>query len=236
MVQVYYCPWTFYNDHMCSVVRNEIYTCIAISWIVSTPISICDASHLSKLWKLKALCSVKPCRHCDVITIKINQVKICFSLSKLNLRNDLKFFNHIIVGKVTRIARIAWYQWDCSFVLHCHSIWASIFGIFAVTTFFFVLYKKIKILQCVAYQLSPLTAPFVCGQMCICVCSFIIIAAIGLMFAVFNRSPSFFSFATSSFTFHLNTRMILLNWKNYLLICNKCLWDVCMTTLHNYLP
>ena len=90
MVQVYYCPWTFYNDHMCSVVRNEIYTCIAISWIVSTPISICDVFHLSKLWKLKALCSVKPCRHCDVITIKINQVKICFSLSELNLRNDLK--------------------------------------------------------------------------------------------------------------------------------------------------
>ena len=85
--------------------------------------------------------------------------------------------------------------------------------------FFFVLYKKIKILQCVAYQLSPLTAPFVCGQMCICVCSFIIIAAIGLMFAVFNRRPSFFfSFATSSFTFHLIPRIILFNWKN--LFCN----------------
>ena len=78
---------------------------------------------------------------------------------------------------------------------------------------FFVLYKKIKILQCVAHQLSPLTAPFVCGQMCICVCSFIIIAAKGLMFAVFNSSPSFFPFATSSFTFHLNSRTILLNWK-----------------------
>ena len=211
----------------------NIFFCIAINLIASTPISICDASNRSKLWRLKVLCSGEPCHNCDVFTIKINQVKNMFKFVQTRFKKLLDYFEIFDDIRVS-LAPIDWYYWDCSFVLHCHSIRASIFGIFAVTTVFFVLYKKIKILQCVAYQLSPLTAPFVCGQMCICVCSFIIIAAIGLLFAVFNISQSFFFFCDNwlYFTFKSNNNIAQL--KESPLILNKCLWNVCMSTLHNY--
>ena len=165
--------------------------------------------------------------------LKSIRSKICLSLFKLDLRNYLTILKYLMISVI--LARIDWYKWDCSFVLHCHSIWASIFGIFAVTTVFFVLYKKIKILQCVAYQLSPLTAPFVCGQMCICVCSFIIIAAKGLMFAVFNSSRRFFSFCDKWLYFSFKSKYNIVQLKVSFVLCNKCLWNVCIATLDNYL-
>ena len=105
MVQVDCCPWTFYNDHKCSVVRNEIYTCIAISLIASTPISICDASHRSNPedWKHS-----DQENHAIIVMyslLKPITSKIFLSLFELDLRNYLTILN------------IWWYQCGYRLVL-----------------------------------------------------------------------------------------------------------------------
>ena len=111
----------------------NIYFCIAINLIASTPISICDARPTvqnSEDWKH---CAQE--NHAIIVMYSLSKSitsKICLSLFKLDLRNYWTILSYLMIS--VWIARIDWYKWDCSFVLHCHSIYTSIFGIFAVTT------------------------------------------------------------------------------------------------------
>ena len=101
MVQVFHCPWTFYNDHKCSVVRNEIYTFVSqLIWYFQHQFPFATTRPTvqnSEDWKH---CAQE--NHAIIVMyslLKSIRSKICLSLFKLDLRNYLTILKYLMISR-----------------------------------------------------------------------------------------------------------------------------------------